>query len=296
MEMQNGSMDLSVIIPCRDGGKFIAHQLAALARQQWSRPWEVVVVDNGSVDDSRAIAERYRARLPRLRIVGAPDRHGIAHARNVGIAAAASDRFAFCDVDDEVGAGWVAAMGEALARHAFVGCRIDDQKLNPPRIRAMWDAPVEAWRRLPVILNFLPAAAGCGFGVTRRLYEKVGPFDESLVRLEDIDYAWRVQLAGERLHYLPHAVVHYRYADSLRRTYRQCFDDGLYEVALYKKYMHFGMRWRSWRAGARHALGLLYGMPTLALKGQRVRDHWVKSAGGLAGRIRGSIAHRVLAL
>lgn len=296
MEKKIRSLELSVIIPCRNGGRFIAHQLTALARQQWSRNWEIVVVDNGSTDDSRAIVERFRSRLKGLRVVSAPERRGAAYARNVGVMTAASDRFAFCDVDDEIGTGWVAAMGDALMRHEFVGCYIDDAKLNSPRIRAVWSAPAEAWRRLPVMFNFLPAAAGCGFGFTRRLYQKIGPFDESLPRLEDIDYAWRAQLAGKRLHYVPHAVVHYRYPDSLRRIYRQCFGDGWCEVALYKKYARFGMIWRSWRGGVRDWMGLLYSAPKMAVNSQRTRDLWLKSAGILAGRFAGSIEHRTVAL
>ncbi len=296
MDYETCSPELSVILPCRNGGKFIAHQLTALTRQQWSRNWEIVVVDNGSVDDSRAIVERFKSRLPSLRVVSAPERPGAAYARNVGVMTAASDRFAFCDVDDEIGPGWVAAMGEALMEYDFVGCYIDDAKLNSPRIRAVWSSPGEAWRRLPVMFNFLPAAAGCGFGFTRKLYRKIGPLDESLPRLEDIDYAWRAQLAGERLHYLPHAVVHYRYPRDLRRIYRQCFHDGCYEVALYKKYGRFGMTWRSWRAAAREWVGLARSVLTMWFGSQQVRDHWVKHAGIAAGRLCGSIQRRVLAL
>ncbi len=288
-------MDLSVIVPCRNAEHVISHQLAALSRQSWCRPWEIIVVDNDSSDNSIAVVKRH-GQLRNLRVISARERHSAAYARNAGVAAAASDRFAFCDADDEVSAGWVAAMGDALMHRAFVGCRIDDQKLNPARIRAVWGPPAEAWRRLPVILSFLPAAAGCGFGCTRDLYQRVGPFDESLVRLEDIDFAWRAQLAGERLHYLPHAVVHYRYPGDLRRIYRQCFDDGCYEVALYKKYGRFGMTWRSSRAGVREWIGLAQGVVTMVFGSQQVRDHWVKNAGIAAGRLCGSIQRRVLAL
>jgi glycosyltransferase involved in cell wall biosynthesis len=52
-------MKLSVIIPCLNGAATIATQLAALARQQWDQPWEIVVADNGSTDESAGIVERY---------------------------------------------------------------------------------------------------------------------------------------------------------------------------------------------------------------------------------------------
>jgi hypothetical protein len=52
--------------------------------------------------------------------------------KNVGVLAATGDAFLFCDVDDEVAPGWLAAMGEAVFRHDFVTCRLDSEKLNAP--------------------------------------------------------------------------------------------------------------------------------------------------------------------
>src|SRR5262245_10940945 len=113
----------------------IGAQLEALANQSWSEPWEIIVSDNGSRDDSVRVVERYAARIPHLRLVDSSDRRGAAHARNVGARAAAAPALAFCDADDEVGAGWVAAMGTALATHDFVACRIDVGKLNQDWVR-----------------------------------------------------------------------------------------------------------------------------------------------------------------
>lgn len=64
-------MKLSVILPCFNGAKTIALQLEALAHQCWSEPWELVVVNNGSTDDSMQIVQSYRNLLPNLRIVDA---------------------------------------------------------------------------------------------------------------------------------------------------------------------------------------------------------------------------------
>lgn len=48
---------LSVIIPCLNAADTIGKQLEALARQEWSEPWEVVILDNGSTDETLAVAE-----------------------------------------------------------------------------------------------------------------------------------------------------------------------------------------------------------------------------------------------
>jgi glycosyltransferase involved in cell wall biosynthesis len=94
----------------------------ALANQSWSEPWEVVVANNKSTDDSMGIVEGYKKQLPNLRIVDASVRQGQPYALNVGAACAQGEAIAFCDADDEVAPGWVAAMGEALSRYDFVAC------------------------------------------------------------------------------------------------------------------------------------------------------------------------------
>lgn len=287
-------MELSVIIPCLNGAPTIAGQLEALARQEWSRPWEIVIADNGSTDDTAAIVRRYQARMPHLRAIDASRTRGCSHARNVGMRLAASDRFAFCDVDDEVSPGWVAAMGEALMHHDYVASRTEVQRLNPAWVNALWHDAADSPHTLPICLGFLPAASGCGFGLTRRLVEEVGDFDESLERLDDLDYSWRAQLAGTKIHLVPEAVVHYRYRHTLRATYLQCFKDGHAETALFRRYAQYGMGWRPWRQAVRDWISVLLWLPRVRSKigcGQ-----WLKTAGGLAGRLAGSIEQRVLAL
>jgi len=120
---------------------FIATQLEALANQQWSELWEVVVADNGCTDESMVIVERYWGKIPNLSIVDASARRGQPYALNVGARAANGKALAFCDVDDEVTPGWVAAMGEALSKYDFVACRFEAKKLNPPWVQKTHSAP-----------------------------------------------------------------------------------------------------------------------------------------------------------
>jgi GT2 family glycosyltransferase len=208
-ERRSGTPQFSVIIPCRNMGATIGSQLEALAQQSWSQPWEIIVSDNGSKDDSVRVVERFAARLPQLRLVDSSDRPGAAHARNVGVRAAAGPALAFCDADDEVGAGWLAAMGTALARHEFVACRLDTRKLNRAWVRHPQEYGLQELSYPP----YLPVAGGCSVAVKRVVHEEVGGFDESarVAPLEDTDYCIRVQLQGVPLVFAADAVVHYRY-------------------------------------------------------------------------------------
>jgi glycosyltransferase involved in cell wall biosynthesis len=282
---------LSVIIACFNGGRTLASQLGALAGQKWRKEWEVIIADNGSTDNSRQIVESFKDKLPNLRVVDARDKRGSAHARNVALQNAKSDCFAFCDADDQVGDGWVASIGEALGEFDVVVSQFDDQKLNQQWLRELWNTSTDGPKP---VLGFLPAAAAYGLGFTRRVYERVGAFDESLPRMSDIDYTWRVQFAGFKLQFLPHAVVHYRHRESLKEMFVQAYRDGQAQVLLYKMYRARGMPWKSWWRGVKSWVLMIRRLPQL--RSRPGRGKWVIKAGFMLGRLRGSIKYGVVAL
>ena len=289
-------MKLSVIVPCFNAADTIPIQLEALANQQWSEPWEVIVSDNGSTDESVAIVEQYKDKLPNLRIVDSSEQRGAAHARNVGVLAATSDALAFCDADDEVAPGWVAAMGEALSKYDFVACRREYKKLNEP-----WTLKYRVRTQLTQIDGlqeykpaYLPHASGSTLGVKRSIHEAVGGYDETMLRLQDTDYCWKIQLAGTKLHFLPEAVVHYRFRHTMTDIYNQARLWEEYKVLLYKKYRPLGMPKVSWKAGVKAWLLLLKNFPQIFSEKDRVI--WLRMLASCVGRLYGSFKYRVLVL
>ena len=292
-------MKLSVIIPCFNAADTIGSQLEALANQQWSEPWEVIVSDNGSTDNSVKIVEQYKKKLPNLRIVDSSDKVGSAHARNVGVLAARSDALAFCDADDQVASGWVSAMGEAISRYDFVACKLDYEKLNEPwtlKYRDFDESGVffQSNGLIEFYPHYLPHAAGASLGIKRSVHNAVGGFDETLLRLEDTDYCWRIQLTGIELHFVADAVIYHRFRHTIQGLYRQAFLWGEYNVFLYKKYLQLGMPKLSWRASIKAWLGLLKRLPQLLSKEERVK--WIWIFGYRIGRLQGCLKYRVLAL
>lgn len=99
---------VSVVIPVRDDATELAVCLEHLARQRVA-PYEVVVVDNCSSDDSAAVALAHGAR------VVAEPRVGIPYAAATGYDAAAGAVIARLDADSRPGPDWVAQVGQALA-------------------------------------------------------------------------------------------------------------------------------------------------------------------------------------
>jgi glycosyltransferase involved in cell wall biosynthesis len=283
---------LSVLITCLNAADTIGGQLEALAAQRWSEPWEVVVADGGSTDETLGVVESFTERLPGLRVVDASDRRGIAHGFNVAAAASRGAYLAFCEADDEVGAGWVSAVAEALRANELVGCPGEPTKLNPswilasrettPRLERVWFPP------------FLEHASTLGLGIRRVLFERIGGFDEEFRAMQDADLCFRAQLAGAELVLAPDAVVHYRFRTAFRDIYRQarlyaeCF------AQLQRKYQPAGTRPRgAWKWPFSHWRPILRQLGGVGDRAGRARLAWL--LGWQMGRFRGSVKHRVLA-
>jgi len=284
---------LSVVIPCLNAAATLPAQLEALAAQDFDGAWEVIVADNGSSDGSREVAEEFRGRLPELHLVDASDRRGQAHAKNLGVRAASGDAILYCDADDVVAPGWLAALSGALARHDFVACRYDNERLNPAWAQRTHMNPQRDGLTCYDYPDFLPHAGGGGLAVSRQAHEAVGGFDETMPALEDTDYCWRLQLAGFPLVFAPEALVYIRHRHDLGGVYRQGVSYGLHNVLIYKKYRGKGMPRLGLLPGLLRWAKLLLTSPRFFTRDGRAR--WTWQLGWRVGRIRGCFRYRVLA-
>lgn len=103
------SAHISVVIPCYNGSDFLRTAIDSALNQTHANP-EVVVVNDGSTDDSLAIMKSYGTRI---HIVNQPN-GGLPAARNAGIRAASGDLFAFLDADDWWDTDFLSKMSKAL--------------------------------------------------------------------------------------------------------------------------------------------------------------------------------------
>jgi len=289
----SGRYALSVVMPAYNAAATIGEQLQALARQHWSCAWEVIVVNNRSPDNTVAVARQFNDRLPRLRIIDACERQGAAYAMNAGVRAAASEHVAFCDADDVVGAGWVAAMGDGLQQYPFVSGPLETERLNTsPLTRLGPNAQrdgVQAYTTPP----FLPHAGAGNMGVRRGVFESVGGFDESFRACFETDFCWKLQLRGIRLTPLRDAVVHVRHRDQAGALLRQAQTYAEYNVALYKRYRPLGMPKLGVKNGIAAWIGLATHVADVASAEHRARYLW--ELGWRIGRLKGCLKYRVLA-
>jgi Glycosyl transferase family 2 len=212
---------LSVIIACRNAEDTLAAQLTALSTQVCDAPWDVLVCDNGSTDGTAALARSFQDRIPSLRVINAGARPGAGYARNVGAAATTAPLLAFCDADDEVAPGWIAAMMAGLRRHQFIAGSFDAHRLNLPAVVRSRPLQQAAGLQHSPFGPGLPHAGGGNLGVRRSVFLGAGGFDPEVGCLEDTDLCWRIQLSGVPLVFWPEAVLHVRLRSSLRGMWHQ---------------------------------------------------------------------------
>ncbi len=217
---------VSVVVPAFDAEGTLGEQLEALAGQVGAPVFEVLVCDNGSRDGTAGVVRSFVGRSSGavawsgLRLVDASVRRGPAAARNVGAGVARGEHLLFCDADDVVSPGWVAALHAALAADVVAAGPWEFRRLNPSVAEADRWGPTTF---CPPVGVPLPAAGSGNLGIRADLYALLGGFDEHLRVGEDIDLCWRAQLAGRQLLEVPDAVLHVRFRAEPTRAFRQAF-------------------------------------------------------------------------
>lgn len=286
------TVDLSVVIPAHNAAATIADQIDALRSQAWSGTWDVNIVDNGSSDETAQIVRAAIADDARFQLIDGSARQSASFARNLGVQNSRGASLAFCDADDVVADGWLAAMGEALAKWDFVTGPQEMSELNPQWLRGAFGETPSA--RLQTFADIFPFGPTANLGIRRHVFEEVGGFDESIAVYEDLDLCRRVWENGHILRYEPACVVHYRMRSDMSALWKQAVSYGRASPFISANLKRAGHPTPARMRGAKNVIWLTRKLPTLRRRSGRAR--WVVVAGTLVGRAHGSIQNRYLQL
>ncbi len=231
-------MTVSVIVATFNRARMLDDCIASLLRQTWEPGDQLIVVDNGSTDDTAAVVSRAHRAAPHLVRYLRETVPGKSAALHTALAAAAGDVIAFTDDDVRVDADWLSAIRTAMADPgvALVG--------GP--VRPRWETAAPRWLRpgagpynrlaAPIaLLDYGDAAVdlgprtllGANMAIRRAALMALGGFATHLGKLrdtllsgEDADLCARVQARGWRGVYTPTATVrHWVPASRMRLGY-----------------------------------------------------------------------------
>ena len=248
-------MKFSVVIPTYNRAADLHETLASLALQATTSPWEVIVVDNNSTDDTRAVVEAAMVAFPvPLRYVFEQEQ-GRSAAMNAGIRAAIGAIIVTTDDDVRIGVDWLDRAAEALDT---LDCDYVGGRVLP-----LWGSPKPAWipdhggRQWAVIalldygdspIPFFKFAHRVPLGVNmafrREAFDRAGLWNTSVGRKKGTllgqevrEWMMRAQASGLRGYYTPSMVVrHVIQRDRLNKHYfrRWYYWNGVSRALMYR--------------------------------------------------------------
>lgn len=218
-------MLVSVVIVSLNGGARIRSCLDALARTDWP-DLEIIVVDNGSTDDT---AEVVRVDFPGVRLLRCPRNLGFAGGNDYGAAHARGEWIVLLNDDTRADRGWIRALMAAAREHpraGVLGCLLlypDGRTIqhgggvihpNALTDHVDWGMSVDAGGETGVA-DGRPRpcdyVTGAAMAIRRDVWDEVGPLDPAYfpIYFEESDFCWRVRRAGWEVLIVPAArVIH----------------------------------------------------------------------------------------
>ncbi len=293
---------ISVIIPNWNGAHHLPTCLDSLMRQSLDT-WEILVVDNASHDDSLAVLARY----PAVRTLALDHNYGFTGACNIGFREAHGTIHVLLNNDTEVDVHWLEALAAAFEHDASVGLVASKMLLFDRRDtfhtagdyvtldglahnRGVWQRDEGQYDHAAYVFS------ACGGSAAYRgaMLDEIGVLDaDFFFSFEDVDLAWRAQLAGWRCLYTPQAIVYHKlkasgggpiasFHDGRNRLYTLVKN---YPADLWRRYgrrvigAHIRIAWEALRmvrgvearATLRGMLAGLVGIPTMLHKRRRVQ-------------------------
>lgn len=220
-------MFFSIITPVYNAAAHLEECIESVLNQTFT-DWELILVDDGSTDESASLCDRYAERDPRIRVFHTVN-SGASAARNVGLAHAQGDFIAFLDSDDRLEEPYLSKIQEKIASHkaeVYLGSRrIDFGDARPKNEVVLYDAAFANQLSLDDLLKyFFGPAEDAPFATWHNVYSRQFlsvnglVFDTSMIWSEDRDFLLRAFALRPSFHCLTTSGYCYRCGGSTSVT------------------------------------------------------------------------------
>jgi glycosyltransferase involved in cell wall biosynthesis len=221
---------VSVIIPAYNAQATMAEALKAVLAQTAYCPIQVIVVDDGSTDNTAAIIKRF----PSVKYIY-QDNQGPASARNRGAAAASGDVFIFTDSDCCPEPKWITKMIAGFSDPSIGAVAGSYSIANPGERLARVIHGEIRFRHLRLMPEFTRAFGSYNVAIHAGFFRQSGGFNSEYRRAsgEDNDLSYRLLQEGLRIRFCKSACVAHYHQHKLARYLREQFRHGFWRVRLY---------------------------------------------------------------
>jgi GT2 family glycosyltransferase len=227
---------VSIIIPHLDGKQHLDDCFGSLRRQTF-QDFEVLLVDNGSTDCTQEFVREY---YPEVRLIELGANHGFTGACIAGYEASTGQIVILLNNDTEVDSGWLGVIVEAFKKQPLTGSIASKMLLfdrrdtfhtagdfyrldGIPGNRGAWMQDIGQYDQEEIVFS----ACGGAAAYRRQMLDEIGFLDNDyFFSCEDMDLAWRANLAGWQVKYLPAAVVYHKLKASGSNGVNSSYYDG----------------------------------------------------------------------
>lgn len=198
----------SVIVPCFNQADFLPDAINSILNQSYGS-WEIIIVNDGSVDNTQELTEMYLAKDNRIRVVNQNNR-GLSAARNSGIKQSKGNYLIFLDSDDWLYLDYLKVAHDyfqndidiLISGYAHWKMGVSIHEVSRPSSNLGIDNFIYG--------NYAPPVA---FVIKKTIIEKIGLFDENLKSSEDWDFWIRAAKCRLKIVSIPQVLAAYRYSD-----------------------------------------------------------------------------------
>lgn len=222
---------VSVIIPVYNGEKTLARCLTSLRSQTVSRDmYEIIVVDDGSKDGTRRVAEGFDV------TVVSQENQGPAAARNLGVKVAKGDIVLFIDADCAAVPDWIEEMTKPFSNPDIVGVKgtykTTQKALIARFVQLEYEEKYERMKGFPYI-DFIDTYSA---GFRKDIFQKYGGFNTSFptATVEDQEFSFRLAKNGHKMLFQPDATVYHTHQSTLKGYMRRKFWIAYWKVLVLK--------------------------------------------------------------
>lgn len=222
---------VSVVIPCYRQAQYLSEAIKSILNQTHQN-WECIIVNDGSLDNTEEIAQRWCAKDQRIKYVYQKN-NGLSSARNIGIQNASSDFILTLDADDKYEATFIEKGLKVLKENERIG------------VVSSWILRFKDEKEICVIKpsgktveDFLFQNAANGTSLFRKVcWEKIGGYDEKMkTGYEDWDFYIRVCQLGWTVHVIEEVLFFYRQHDFSMRLDAYANHNKNIKMYLYSKH------------------------------------------------------------
>ncbi|MCD6478352.1 MAG: glycosyltransferase [Candidatus Diapherotrites archaeon] len=224
-------MNASIIIPVRNGSATIADCLRALLNQKFSGSYEIIVVDDGSADNTAEIVKKFRS----VKLIKQEPR-GPAIARNTGAKNARYEIVVFTDADCIPEKDWLKEMLKPFANPKVAAVQGAYRTRQRSLIARFVQTEIEYRYNKMLRSKTIDWIGSYSAAYRKRIFLREQGFSEKFPKAsgEDPELSYRLQKKGYKLVFNPKAIVYHRHPKSLMRYLRKKFQHAYWRILLYR--------------------------------------------------------------